>query len=110
MSVPPHSAGEVVSPDTCTHLTGADHVASLTTALRSLDGQLETLDRWGRLLADVLCGEHRGRLLAAGNGGRAPHGQHLPAAVVGRQRGHRPPFLGVCLNAQTSSPTALAHE
>ena len=79
MSLPPHSAGEAVSPDTCTHLTGADHVASLTTALRSLDGQLDTLDHWGRRLADVLCGEHRGRLLAAGNGGSAAQAQHLTA-------------------------------
>ena len=56
MSVAPRTAAETVSPDTCTHLTGADHVASLTTALRSLTAQIDALDRWGRLLADVLCG------------------------------------------------------
>src|SRR3712207_9085616 len=77
---------EVVSPDTCTHLTGADHVASLTTALGSLDGQLDALDRWGRLLADVLCGEHRGRLLAAGNGGSAAQAPN-PTARSGERRG-----------------------
>ncbi|WP_324275714.1 hypothetical protein [Blastococcus brunescens] len=74
MSVTPHSffenvVADVPAPDTCTHLTGADHVASLTVALGSLNSQLEALDRWGRRLADVLCGEARGRLLAVGNGG-----------------------------------------
>src|SRR5919206_2555372 len=110
MSVPPHSAGEAVSPDTCTHLTGADHVASLTTALRSLDGQLDTLDRWGRLLADVLCGEHRGRLLAAGNGGSAAQAQHLTAELVGRYRDDRPPFSAICLTAETSTLTAICND
>src|SRR3712207_8055959 len=33
------------SPDTCTHLTGHDHVASLTAALRDLTGHVDTLDR-----------------------------------------------------------------
>ena len=36
MSAAPHSAGEVVSPESCTHLTGRDHVASLTAALAAL--------------------------------------------------------------------------
>src|SRR3712207_2994128 len=110
MSVPPHSAGEVVSPDTCTHLTGADHVASLTAALGSLDGQLDALDRWGRLIADVLCGEDRGRLLAAGNGGSAAQAQHLTAELVGRYRADRPPFSAICLTAETSSLTAIAND
>src|SRR3712207_9508620 len=75
-SVTPHSffenvVADVPAPDTCTHLTGADHVASLTAALGSLNGQLDALDRWGRQLAGVLCAESRGRLLAAGNGGSA---------------------------------------
>ena len=51
------SAREVVSPDTCTHLTGHDHVASLTAALRDVTGHVDTLDRWGRVLADVLTGD-----------------------------------------------------
>ena len=82
----PERAGEVVSPDACTHLTGADHVASLTAALPQLSAQLGTLDRWGALLADVLCGPGRGRLLAAGNGGSAAQAQHLTAELVGRYR------------------------
>ena len=107
----PHSFSEnvVASPDTCTHLTGKDHVTSLTVALGSLDGQLETLDRWGRLLADVLC-RSRGRLLAAGNGGSAAQAQHLTAELVGRYRADRPPFSAICLTAETSSLTAIAND
>jgi D-sedoheptulose 7-phosphate isomerase len=106
----PESAGEVVSPDACTHLTGADHVASLASALGSLNAQLETLDRWGRLLADALCGVPRGRLLAAGNGGSAAQAQHLTAELVGRYRADRPPFSAICLTAETSSLTAIAND
>ena len=110
MTVAPHSAGEVVSPDTCTHLTGHDHVASLTAALRDVTGHVDSLDRWGRLLADVLCGEARGRVLAAGNGGSAAQAQHLTAEMVGRYRADRPPFSAICLNAETSSLTAIAND
>jgi D-sedoheptulose 7-phosphate isomerase len=106
----PHSAAEVVSPDTCTHLTGADHIASLTVALRSVTAHVGTLDRWGRLLADVLCGESRGRLLTAGNGGSAAQAQHLTAELVGRYRADRPPFSAICLTAETSSLTAIAND
>src|SRR5215217_1818468 len=112
MSIPPHTFAEntvaqVPSPDTCSHLTGADHVASLASALRSLDAQLDTLDRWGRLLADTLCEPTRGRLLAAGNGGSAAQAQHLTAELVGRYRADRPPFSAICLSAETSSLTAI---
>jgi D-sedoheptulose 7-phosphate isomerase len=113
MSIPPHSffenvAAQVPSPDACTHLTGADHIASLTAALRSLDAQVDVLDRWGRLMADVLCG--RGRMLAAGNGGSAAQAQHLTAELVGRYRAERPPFSAICLTAETSSLTAIAND
>ncbi|MGY1805957.1 SIS domain-containing protein [Blastococcus sp. SYSU D00669] len=115
MTVAPHSffentAGEIPSPDACTHLTGADHIASLSAALRSLDGQLDVLDGWGRRLADVLCGDNRGRLLAAGNGGSAAQAQHLTAELVGRYRADRPPFSAICLTAETSSLTAIAND
>ena len=115
MSAPPHSffentAAEVPAPDTCTHLTGGDHVRSLMAALQSVDAQVETLDRWGRLLADVLCGSARGRLLAAGNGGSAAQAQHLTAELVGRYRADRPPFSAICLSAETSSLTAIAND
>jgi D-sedoheptulose 7-phosphate isomerase len=113
MSIPPHSffenvAADVPSPDACTHLTGADHVTSLTAALADLNGQLDVLDRWGRLLADVLC--DRGRVLAAGNGGSAAQAQHLTAELVGRYRAERPPFSAICLTAETSSLTAIAND
>jgi D-sedoheptulose 7-phosphate isomerase len=116
MSIPPHSfreniaAAAVPAPGTCTHLTGADHLASLTAALGSLNSQLDTLESWGRLLADVLCGESRGRLLAAGNGGSAAQAQHLTAELVGRYRADRPPFSAICLTAETSSLTAIAND
>jgi D-sedoheptulose 7-phosphate isomerase len=112
MSTPPHSFSEnvVASPDSCTHLTGAAHVASLASALRSLEAQLDALDRWGRLLAEVLCGPARGRLLATGNGGSAAQAQHLTAELVGRYRADRPPFSAICLTAETSSLTAIAND
>jgi D-sedoheptulose 7-phosphate isomerase len=110
MSTAPLRAAEVVSPDACTHLTGHEHVASLTEALRDLTGQVETLDRWGRLLAEVLTSESRGRLLAAGNGGSAAQAQHLTAELVGRYRADRPPFSAICLTAETSSLTAIAND
>ncbi|SDF63556.1 D-sedoheptulose 7-phosphate isomerase [Blastococcus aurantiacus] len=115
MSVNPHSffenvAVEVPDPATCTHLTGADHVASLSAALGSLNGQLDVLDDWGRLLAGVLTGQSRGRLLAAGNGGSAAQAQHLTAELVGRYRADRPPFSAICLTAETSSLTAIAND
>jgi D-sedoheptulose 7-phosphate isomerase len=113
MSIPPHSffenvAADVPSPDACTHLTGAEHIASLTAALAGLDRQVDTLDRWGRLLADVL--GKRGRMLAAGNGGSAAQAQHLTAELVGRYRADRPPFSAICLTAETSSLTAIAND
>ena len=115
MSVAPHSffentAREIPSPDACTHLTGADHLTSLFAGLRSLDAQLDVVDRWGRLIADVLCGRARGRLLAAGNGGSAAQAQHLTAELVGRYRADRPPFSAICLTAETSSLTAIAND
>jgi D-sedoheptulose 7-phosphate isomerase len=101
---------EAVTPDACTHLTGHDHVASLANALRSVTDSVDTLDRWGRLLADVLCSDARGRLLAAGNGGSAAQAQHLTAELVGRYRADRPPFSAICLTAETSSLTAIAND
>ncbi|MCW2536767.1 MAG: sugar isomerase [Modestobacter sp.] len=109
-SAAPLRTAEVVSPDACTHLIGQDHVGSLTVALRDVSAQVETLDRWGRLIAEVLCGPERGRLLAAGNGGSAAQAQHLTAELVGRYRADRPPFSAICLNAETSSLTAIAND
>jgi D-sedoheptulose 7-phosphate isomerase len=110
MTTAPFRAAEVVSPDTCTHLTGHDHIASLGAAMRGLTDQVDTLDRWARLLAEVLTGASRGRLLAAGNGGSAAQAQHLTAELVGRYRADRPPFSAICLSAETSSLTAIAND
>ena len=110
MGIAPFRTAEVVSPDTCTHLTGHDHVASLAAALGDLTAQIDTLDRWGQLLAGVLTGASRGRLLAAGNGGSAAQAQHLTAELVGRYRADRPPFSAICLTAETSSLTAIAND
>ena len=110
MSVAPRRAAEVVSPDACTHLTGQEHVTSLTAALDSVTAQLDALAGWGRLLAGVLCGPGRCRLLAAGNGGSAAQAQHLTAELVGRYRADRPPFSAICLTAETSSLTAIAND
>ena len=112
MTAAPSRSTEVVSPDTCTHLTGHDHITSLTAALRGLTDQVDVLDRWGQLMADVLCGAdgHRGRLMAAGNGGSAAQAQHLTAELVGRYRADRPPFSAICLTAETSSLTAIAND
>lgn len=107
---PGTATAQVPDPATCTHLTGADHVASLTAALGSLNAQLGVLDDWGRLLSGVLCGTSRGRLLAAGNGGSAAQAQHLTAELVGRYRADRPPFSAICLTAETSSLTAIAND
>ena len=110
MSAAPRTSAEVVSPDICTHLTGQDHVTSLTAALASVTAQVDALDRWGGLLAEALCGKSRGRLLAAGNGGSAAQAQHLTAELVGRYRADRPPFSAICLTAETSSLTAIAND
>jgi D-sedoheptulose 7-phosphate isomerase len=110
MSAAPRTSAEAVSPDTCTHLTGQDHVTSLTAALASVTAQVDALDRWGGLLAEALCGKSRGRLLAAGNGGSAAQAQHLTAELVGRYRADRPPFSAICLTAETSSLTAIAND
>jgi D-sedoheptulose 7-phosphate isomerase len=110
MRTAPLRTTEVVSPDTCTHLTGHDHIASLTAALAQVTHQVDTIDRWGRLVADVLAGPSRGRLLAAGNGGSAAQAQHLTAELVGRYRADRPPFSAICLTAETSSLTAIAND
>ena len=101
---------EVVSPDVCTHLTGTDHVHSLSVALADVTRQVELIDRWGRHAADVLAGPGRGRLITAGNGGSAAQAQHLTAELVGRYKADRPPFSAICLTAETSSLTSIAND
>ena len=106
----PLRTAEVVSPDTCTHLTGHDHVTSLTAALADVTAQVDTLDRWGRLIAEALCGPERARLLAAGNGGSAAEAQHLTAELVGRYRSERRAFSAICLHGDSSAFTAACND
>ena len=65
--------------------TGRDHLAALSSALASLEHEVDRVDAWGRHLASVLMGG--GRLLAVGNGGSAAQAQHQR---LQRRRGLRP--------------------
>jgi len=77
-------------------------------AVQGLRGSLETISRWGDVLAERLL--HGRRLLAAGNGGSAAEAQHLTAEIVGRFDGERRPFSAISLHAETSSVTAIAND
>lgn len=85
-----------------------EHVSQLRTAVETFGPCAHVAQRWGGRLATVLSGG--GRLLAAGNGGSAAQAQHLTAELVGRFRDDRPPFSAICLNAETSSLTAIAND
>jgi D-sedoheptulose 7-phosphate isomerase len=84
------------------------HLQELRAATESFSTCVEIADRWGARLAAVL--DAGGRLLAAGNGGSAAQAQHLTAELVGRYRDDRPPLSAICLNAETSSLTAIAND
>lgn len=85
-----------------------DHVADLRRALRSIDGELPRLERWGQLVAERLLAG--GRLLAAGNGGSAAQAQHLTAELVGRYHQERRPLSAIALHAETSALTAIVND
>jgi D-sedoheptulose 7-phosphate isomerase len=87
---------------------GHRHVGELSAALSRFEPCIETAERWGRQLAQVLL--DGGRVLAAGNGGSAAQAQHLTAELVGRYREDRRPFSAICLTAETSSLTAIAND
>lgn len=87
---------------------GQRHVGELAAALSRFQPCIDTAERWGRHLAEVLLAG--GRLLAAGNGGSAAQAQHLTAELVGRYREDRRPFSAICLTAETSSLTAIAND
>lgn len=87
---------------------GAEHVHALRQALQTFDGQAEQAEAWGLQLARRL--DAGAQLLAAGNGGSAAQAQHLTAELVGRYRHDRRPFPAVCLNAETSTLTAIAND
>jgi D-sedoheptulose 7-phosphate isomerase len=87
---------------------GRAHLEHLRRALDALDDGIAVAQHWGTELARVL--PRGGRLLAAGNGGSAAQAQHLTAELVGRYREDRPPFSGICLNAETSTLTAIGND
>jgi D-sedoheptulose 7-phosphate isomerase len=87
---------------------GRAHLDALRQALAGFDRAIETADRWGGKLAEVLPAGNR--LLAAGNGGSAAQAQHLTGEIVGRYRADRPPFSAICLSAETSSLTAICND
>jgi glycosyltransferase involved in cell wall biosynthesis/phosphoheptose isomerase len=85
-----------------------EHVGALLESLQRLNGELETLARWGERLAVRLL--EGGRLLAAGNGGSAAQAQHLTAELVGRYQSERAPLSAICLHGDTSSLTAISND
>lgn len=87
---------------------GAAHVTALSDALLRFGDCVDTAQRWGEQLAQMLAGG--ARLLAVGNGGSAAQAQHLTAELVGRYRDDRPPFSAIALHAETSSFTAIAND
>jgi type III pantothenate kinase len=84
------------------------HVAELSWALDALKRDADTVESWGRRLAEILGGG--GRLMAAGNGGSAAEAQHLTAELVGRFVEDRRPLSALCLSAETSSLTAIVND
>jgi type III pantothenate kinase len=84
------------------------HVAELSWALDALKRDADTVESWGRRLAEILGGG--GRLMAAGNGGSAAEAQHLTAELVGRFVDDRRPLSALCLSAETSSLTAIVND
>jgi phosphoheptose isomerase len=84
------------------------HHRELDAAVASLDAQVETLERWGRTLAERL--PAGGRLLAAGNGGSAAEAQHLTGELVGRFLDERCPFAAVSLCSDSATLTAVVND
>lgn len=84
------------------------HLAGIRRGLDRLDANAEQAVDWGALLASRLVSG--ARLLTAGNGGSAAQAQHLSAELVGRFAKDRPAYSAICLNAETSSLTAIAND
>jgi D-sedoheptulose 7-phosphate isomerase len=89
-------------------LEGHLHLAALTQALGSVNGELAHLEAWGTHLATVLGGG--GRLLAAGNGGSAALAEHLAAELLGRYRTNRRPLSGLALATEGAALTAIDND
>jgi phosphoheptose isomerase len=85
-----------------------EHVAEVSEGLEALTRHGGLVERWGRRLAEDLCGGSR--LLAVGNGGSAAEAQHLTAELVGRFLAERRPLSAISLCAETSSLTAIVND
>jgi D-sedoheptulose 7-phosphate isomerase len=84
------------------------HLDELSNGLPSLRAAGPLLESWGQTLAQLL--PTGNRLLVAGNGGSAAEAQHLTAELVGRFLDERQPLSAICLNAETSSLTAILND
>src|SRR5260221_13588336 len=62
----------------------------------------------GVLLAEAL--RSGGKALACGNGGSAADAQHLPAALINRFEGERPPPPAPPLTTDTPTLTSIAND
>ena len=103
-TVRPHPAGRV---DELTAVLAA-HVDRLGAALPALRAAAPTLACWGEDLGQRLVAG--GRLLAAGNGGRAAEAQHLTAELVGRFDRDRRALSAIALHADTSALSAIGND
>jgi D-sedoheptulose 7-phosphate isomerase len=84
------------------------HLLALIDAIGDLEGDIDTVVRWGRrLAADLPAG---GRLLAVGNGGSAAQAQHLTAEIVGRYCADRAPYSAIALHTEPAALTAIAND
>ena len=88
--------------------TGLDHLAALREAVDGFEEGSTLAAEWGVDLAGLL--PHGRRLMACGNGGSAAQAQHLTGEFVGKYDEDRNPFSAICLNAETSSLTAILND
>src|SRR5690606_41574012 len=84
------------------------HAREVDAAMTSVQSQVDTIERWGRVLAERL--SSGARLLAAGNGGSAAEAQHLTGELVGRFLDDRRPFAAVSLCSDSSTMTCVVND
>lgn len=84
------------------------HWSELAAAMERTREYTATIERWGRMLADVF--DSGGSLLACGNGGSAAEAQHLTGELVGKFRADRRPLPAFPLHADTSGTTAIVND
>lgn len=86
----------------------AEHCALLTTALKRLPAQADSL---AELALRLICTLQNGqKVLIAGNGGSAAEAQHFAAELVGRFKRERAPYPVMALTTDTAILTAIAND